>query len=60
MSYSLRAAGARVEWKLFEGCYNGFDLVQPEAEVSREANSFMRDQLAFAVDNYFAPQPARR
>jgi acetyl esterase/lipase len=52
----LRAAGVAVEFRHYPGCYHGFDAVRPGAKVSREANDFLREQFAFAVDHHFAKQ----
>jgi len=54
---NLRAAGVPVEFRLYEGCFHGFDAIRPGARVSREANAFVAEQFAAAVDGYFAKQP---
>lgn len=53
---NLRAAGVDVEFRLFKGCYHGFDGIRPDSKVGREANAFVREQFAAAIDNCFAPQ----
>jgi acetyl esterase/lipase len=53
---NLRAAGVPVEFRLYEGCFHGFDGVSRKARVSREANAFVAEQLASAVDGRFAKQ----
>ena len=52
----LRAAGVPAECRVFPGCYHGFDGVRPGARVSREANAFLCEQFARAVDTCHAPQ----
>lgn len=53
----LRAAGVPVAFRLFEGCYHGFDLLRPQSRVGRAAGAFLREQFAHAVDDCFARQP---
>ena len=52
----LRAAGVPVELRRYPGCYHGFDAIRPGAKVSREANAFLCERFAFAVDHDFAEQ----
>ena len=52
----LRAAAVPVECRVFPGCYHGFDTIRPGARVSREANRFLCEQFAHAVDTCLAPQ----
>jgi acetyl esterase/lipase len=47
---NLRAAGVPVECRVFEGCFHGFDLIQPDTTPGRAANAFFREQFAAAVD----------
>ena len=53
----LRAVGVAVELRRYPRCYHGFDAVRPGAKVSREANGFLCEQFASAVDQSFAKQP---
>jgi acetyl esterase/lipase len=53
---ALRAAGVAAELRRCPRCYHGFDLVRPGAKVSREANGFLCDRFAHAVDHDFAKQ----
>lgn len=46
----LRAAGVPVEFRVFEGCYHGFDLLRPDSRPGRAANAFLCEQFAAAVD----------
>jgi acetyl esterase/lipase len=47
---NLRAAGVPVECRVFEGCFHGFDLIQPDTTPGRAASAFFREQFAAAVD----------
>lgn len=47
----LRTAGVPVDFELFEGCYHGFDIVCPDAAVSRRARTFWTSALARAVSS---------
>lgn len=53
---NLKQAGVPVEFELFEGAYHGFDIINPKAEVSKEAISFFIESFEYAVDQYFAEQ----
>lgn len=53
---NLRAAGVDVEFRLFPGCYHGFDGIRADSTVGREANAFVHQQFTSAVDSRFAPQ----
>jgi len=53
----LRAAGVAVDWRRYPGCYHGFDLLRPGAKVSRDANQFLCERFAYAIDHDFAKQP---
>jgi hypothetical protein len=46
-----------VEFRLYEGCFHGFETIRPNAGKSRAANAFMAEQFAAAVDDCFAKQP---
>jgi acetyl esterase/lipase len=54
---NLRAGGVPVAFRLFPGCYHGFDAIRSGAKIAREANAFVNEQFAAAVDEHFAPQP---
>lgn len=55
----LRAAGVPVDFRVYPGCFHGFDVVAPGAPVSREALASLSDWLRMAVATYRAPQPRR-
>ncbi len=47
---NLRQAGVRVDFQLFPGCYHGFDVVCPDAEVSKRAMEFLMSAYIRAVE----------
>jgi acetyl esterase/lipase len=49
---NLRNAGVPVDFKIFKGCYHGFDQICPKAEISKKAISFVIDSFKNAVENY--------
>lgn len=53
---NLKRAGISVDFEMFEGCYHGFDIINPKAEVSKKAISFFIHSFKYAVDHYFAEQ----
>jgi acetyl esterase/lipase len=53
---NLKAAGVPVDFTIFEGCYHGFDIINPKADVSKKAISFFINSFKYAVDHYFAEQ----
>ncbi len=53
---NLKKAGVPVHFELYRGCYHGFDIINPHAEVSRRAISFFLDSFKYGVDHYFAKQ----
>ena len=53
---NLRKAGVEVCFKVYPGCYHGFDVVCPRAKVTEEAMSFLMTAYRYAVHHYFAAQ----
>ncbi len=53
----LRGSGVPVHFKVFDGCYHGFDIAGGGTGVAREAISFFTATLRYAAANYFAEQP---
>lgn len=49
---NLKEAGVDTHFKVFEGCYHGFDIVNPKSEVAKRSHKFMRETFSFAVKNY--------
>lgn len=54
---NLRAAGVPVDFEVYAGCYHGFPVVAPRADVSIRAVESQRRWFQAAVQEYFAPQP---
>jgi acetyl esterase/lipase len=53
---NLRDAGVHVDFELYPGCYHAFDKMNPYADVSRSALSFLMKSFTYAVEHYFAQQ----
>ncbi|MCL2277449.1 MAG: alpha/beta hydrolase [Treponema sp.] len=56
----LRETGTPVHYKIFDGCFHAFDQMCPDANITKQAISFLMENYRYAVNNYFAPQPSRR
>lgn len=52
---ALKAAGVEVHFKLFDGCFHGFDLLS-FTTPAKEARKFLIDGFMYAVENYTAIQ----
>lgn len=50
---NLNKADVAVQFKLFEGCFHGFDLLF-YTDVAKEARQFLLDGFMYATENYFA------
>lgn len=53
----LLDAGVPVHFKLFEGAYHAFDIIQPNTLIAQEARAHLIATFKYAVKNYFAKQP---
>lgn len=49
---NLRNANIPVEFKLYEGCFHGFETIVPKAEISKNATIFLLDSYASYFDRY--------
>ena len=49
---NLKKAGVPVDFKIFKGCYHGFERLCPKAEVSKKAMSFIVNSFIYAVEHY--------
>ncbi|MDQ0428579.1 acetyl esterase/lipase [Planomicrobium stackebrandtii] len=52
----LRAAGIPVDFKIYKGAYHGFDIIHPEADISKAARDFLMESFNYATKHYFAHQ----
>ena len=52
----LRASDVPVHYKVFEGCFHGFDIVCANSSIAKEASAFLIDCFLYAVKHYFAEQ----
>jgi acetyl esterase/lipase len=50
---ALKAAGIPVVFELFKGCFHGFDLIAPNAEISKKANRFLLEAYSQYYDQCF-------
>jgi acetyl esterase/lipase len=55
---NLEANGVTTYFKIFTGCYHGFDIVKPKASVSKEAIEFLMKTYTLACSIHFAEQPS--
>ncbi len=53
---NLKRAGVPVDFQLYKGCYHGFDISCPNADISKRATKFFIESFKYAVNNYFAKQ----
>lgn len=52
----LEAAGIPVQFRVFPGCFHGFEEFCPDATVSKNAIQFFVESYQYALKNYFAAQ----
>ena len=50
---NLTKAGIPVYFKLFSGCYHGFDTMSPKASKSQQAIAHIMDAFTYAVEHYY-------
>ncbi|MEQ8882419.1 MAG: alpha/beta hydrolase [Cyclobacteriaceae bacterium] len=48
----LKQAGIPVKFTVFDGCYHGFEIMDPDKQVSKEAMNFLYDSYAEYYDQY--------
>ncbi len=49
---NLKNAGIPVEFKLFKGCFHAFDIIVPEAKISKDAWFFLLNSYSDYIDKY--------
>jgi acetyl esterase/lipase len=53
---NLKNAGIEVKYKIFDGCFHGFDIMCPKTKVAQEARKFLIDSYKDYLTKYFKPQ----
>lgn len=53
---NLRNCGIEVKFKLYKGCFHGFDVFGYGSKVAKDAELFFIEGFLYAVNKYFAKQ----
>lgn len=53
---NLQKAGIPTEFRLYKGCYHGFDMLNSRTDIAKRARAFFADSFHYAVEHYFAEQ----
>ncbi len=53
---NLRNCGIDVKFKLYKGCFHGFDVFGYGSNVAKDAETFFIEGFLYAVNKYFAKQ----
>lgn len=53
---NLRSAGVPVSFRIFDGCFHGFDIVAPQSQVAKQARVLLLQCVKDAARECFAPQ----
>lgn len=56
---NLKRAGVPAEYKIYKGCYHGFDITCPNATISQKATNEFIESFRHAVDTYHREQPKK-
>ncbi len=56
----LSLAGVATEFQIFKGCFHAFDIEQPDANISIEAQKFILDNYACYYDKYILNYQRKR
>lgn len=54
---NLNKALVETRFKIYDGCFHGFETVAFWKKISKDAHKFMLDGFIYAKDNYFKEQP---
>lgn len=49
----LKSAGIPVKFEVFQGCFHGFDMIVPNARISKTAWQFVLDAYSSFLETYF-------
>lgn len=53
---NLKAAGVKADIDIYEGLYHAFDMMEPDAEISKEAAKRFERHFEWAMNHYFKKQ----
>ena len=57
---NLKKYGVPVHFKIFHGCFHGFDIVGKNTKIGKEARKFFKQGIEFALKNYSKPQKMQK
>ncbi|PSL41556.1 acetyl esterase/lipase [Planomicrobium soli] len=53
---NLKQAGVSVDFAMYKGAYHGFDIIHPNAEISKAATQFLMSSFKHASEHLFVEQ----
>jgi len=56
---NLKKSGVPVHFKVYSGCFHAFVRMCPDANISKDAISFLTESFMYAANNYFVPKGGR-
>lgn len=56
MINNLQNFGVKTFFKVYKGCYHGFDVVCPNSKAAKDAREFLRNGFKYALKNCFKAQ----
>lgn len=54
---NLKKAGVPIQFKIFKGCFHGFDIVAGKTKIGKEAKCFLLEGFDYATKHFSKPQP---